>query len=203
MTTSNERILNIPGLLRHIWQRKLVFLLVFAVTLGVALGYVMTQPRSHTATQVAVLTVPEVSTEAEATQQSAVLPSILTTYQALLKHPLVMEPVLQKHPDIPNVDALVDRVTITTPSPLAISIETSDVDPDTARALIQDLMGSFVANAPAALEGSPTSLHLGLNPLGEVSVAEATSGRGVLVAAGLLLSLVVAFGVTAFVPRRS
>ena len=202
MTTSNERILNIPGLLRHIWQRKLVFLLVFAVTLGVAVGYVMTRPRAHTATQVAVLTVPGVSTEAEATQQSAVLPNILTTYQALLKHPLVVEPVLQKHPDIPTIEALVDRVKITTPSPLAISLETSDVDSEGARALIRDLMESFVANAPDAFEGSPDSLRLGLNPLGEVSVVEATSGRGVLLVAGLLLSLVVAIGVTAFVPRR-
>ena len=136
---AQSRILNIPELLGRIWKRKVVFLLSFLIVLAVGSGVVFTKPEAQTAKQLLVFKFPETTAESQATQQAAILPALVTTYTTLLKHPSVGGPVLEKHPEIPNLQALTERVTFDTPSVISVTVSVTDTDPAKAEALLRDI----------------------------------------------------------------
>lgn len=200
---AQSRILNIPELLGRVWKRKVALLLSFLIVFAVGCGWVLTKPEGQTAKQFLVFKFPETTAESQATQQAAMLPALVTTYTALLKHPSVGGPVLEKHPDIPSLQALTERVTFDTPSLISLSLSVTDPDPAKAEALVRDISASLAENAPKAFDQSPEYLHVGLDPLPQVMVGPARSGRAVLLAAVFLVSVIVGVGTAAILPRRS
>ncbi|VEJ59993.1 hypothetical protein [Arachnia propionica] len=200
---AQSRILNIPELLGRIWKRKVALLLSFLIVLAVGCGWVFMKPEGQTAKQLMVFKFPETTAESQATQQAAMLPALVTTYTALLKHPSVGGPVLEKHPEIPNLQALTERVTFDTPSIISVVVSVTDPDPAKAEALVRDVSASLAENAPKAFSQSPSYLHVGLDPLPQVMVGPARSGRAVLLAAVVLVSVMVGVGTAAILPRKS
>ena len=199
---AQSRILNIPEILARIWKRKVVFLLSFLLVLAVGCGWVFTKPEEQTAKQLLVFKFPETTAESQATQQAAMLPALVTTYTTLLKHPSVGGSILEKHPEIPNLQALTERVTFDTPSLISVSLSVTDPDPAKAEALVRDVSASLAENAPKAFSQSPSYLHVGLDPLPQVTVGPARSGRAVLLAAVVLVSVMVGVGTAAILPRK-
>ena len=200
---AQSRILNIPELLGRIWKRKVVFLLSFLIVLAVGSGVVFTKPEAQTAKQLLVFKFPETTAESQATQQAAILPALVTTYTTLLKHPSVGGPVLEKHPEIPNLQALTERVTFDTPSVISVTVSVTDTDPAKAEALLRDISTSLAENAPKAFAQSPEYLRIGLDPLPQVTVGPARSGRGVQLVVVVLVSVIVGVGTATLLPRRS
>ena len=200
---AQSRILNIPELLGRIWKRKVVFLLSFLIVLAVGSGVVFTKPEAQTAKQLLVFKFPETTAESQATQQAAILPALVTTYTTLLKHPSVGGPVLEKHPEIPNLQALTERVTFDTPSVISVTVSVTDTDPAKAEALLRDIATSLAENAPKAFAQSPEYLRIGLDPLPQVTVGPARSGRGVQLVVVVLVSVIVGVGTATLLPRRS
>lgn len=200
---AQSRILNIPELLGRIWKRKVVFLLSFLIVLAVGSGVVFTKPEAQTAKQLLVFKFPETTAESQATQQAAILPALVTTYTTLLKHPSVGGPVLEKHPEIPNLQALTERVTFDTPSVISVTVSVTDTDPAKAEALLRDIATSLAENAPKAFAQSPEYLRIGLDPLPQVTVGPARSGRGVQLVIVVLVGVIVGVGTATLLPRRS
>lgn len=200
---AQSRILNIPELLGRIWKRKVVFLLSFLIVLAVGSGVVFTKPEAQTAKQLLVFKFPETTAESQATQQAAILPALVTTYTTLLKHPSVGGPVLEKHPEIPNLQALTERVTFDTPSVISVTVSVTDTDPAKAEALLRDISTSLAENAPKAFAQSPEYLRIGLDPLPQVTVGPARSGRGVQLVIVVLVGVIVGVGTATLLPRRS
>jgi|GEM_PF-903085 len=200
---ARSRILNIPELLGRIWKRKVVFLLSFLIVLAVGSGVVFTKPEAQTAKQLLVFKFPETTAESQATQQAAILPALVTTYTTLLKHPSVGGPVLEKHPEIPNLQALTERVTFDTPSVISVTVSVTDTDPAKAEALLRDISASLAENAPKAFAQSPEYLRIGLDPLPQVTVGPARSGRGVQLVIVVLVGVIVGVGTATLLPRRS
>ena len=200
---AQSRILNIPELLGRIWKRKVVFLLSFLIVLAVGSGVVFTKPEAQTAKQLLVFKFPETTAESQATQQAAILPALVTTYTTLLKHPSVGGPVLEKHPEIPNLQALTERVTFDTPSVISVTVSVTDTDPAKAEALLRDISTSLAENAPKAFAQSPEYLRIGLDPLPQVTVGPARSGRGVQLVVVVLVGVIVGVGTATLLPRRS
>ena len=200
---AQSRILNIPELLGRVWKRKVALLLSFLIVLVVGCGWVLMKPEGQTAKQLLVFKFPETTAESQATQQAAILPALVTTYTTLLKHPSVGGPILEKHPEIPNLETLTERVTFDTPSLISVSLSVTDPDPDKAEALLRDVSASLAENAPKALAQSPEYLRIGLDPLAQVTVGPARSGRGVQLAVVFLVSVIVGVGTAALLPRRS
>ena len=154
---AQSRILNIPEILARIWKRKVVFLLSFLLVLAVGCGWVFTKPEEQTAKQLLVFKFPETTAESQATQQAAMLPALVTTYTTLLKHPSVGGSILEKHPEIPNLQALTERVTFDTPSLISVSLSVTDPDPAKAEALLRDVSASLAENAPKAFATMPNT----------------------------------------------
>ena len=200
---AQSRILNIPEILARIWKRKVVFLLSFLLVLAVGCGWVFTKPEGQTAKQLLVFKFPETTAESQATQQAAMLPALVTTYTTLLKHPSVGGPILEKHPEIPDLQALTERVTFDTPSLISVSLSVTDPDPAKAEALLRDVSASLAENAPKAFAQSPEYLRIGLDPLPQVTVGPARSGRGVQLVVVVLVSVIVGVGTATLLPRRS
>lgn len=200
---AQSRILNIPELLGRIWKRKVVFLLSFLIVLAVGSGVVFTKPEAQTAKQLLVFKFPETTAESQATQQAAILPALVTTYTTLLKHPSVGGPVLEKHPEIPNLQALTERVTFDTPSVISVTVSVTDTDPAKAEALLRDISTSLAENAPKAFAQSPEYLRIGLDPLPQVTVGPARSGRGVQLVIVVLVGVIVGVGTATLLPRHS
>ena len=200
---AQSRILNIPELLGRIWKRKVVFLLSFLIVLAVGSGVVFTKPEAQTAKQLLVFKFPETTAESQATQQAAILPALVTTYTTLLKHPSVGGPVLENHPEIPNLQALTERVTFDTPSVISVTVSVTDTDPAKAEALLRDISTSLAENAPKAFAQSPEYLRIGLDPLPQVTVGPARSGRGVQLVIVVLVGVIVGVGTATLLPRRS
>ena len=200
---AQSRILNIPEILARVWKRKVVFLLSFLIVLAVGSGVVFTKPEAQTAKQLLVFKFPETTAESQATQQAAILPALVTTYTTLLKHPSVGGPVLEKHPEIPNLQALTERVTFDTPSVISVTVSVTDTDPAKAEALLRDIATSLAENAPKAFAQSPEYLRIGLDPLPQVTVGPARSGRGVQLVIVVLVGVIVGVGTATLLPRRS
>ena len=200
---AQSRILNIPELLGRIWKRKVVFLLSFLIVLAVGSGVVFTKPEAQTAKQLLVFKFPETTAESQATQQAAILPALVTTYTTLMRHPSVGGPVLEKHPEIPNLQALTERVTFDTPSVISVTVSVTDTDPAKAEALLRDISTSLAENAPKAFAQSPEYLRIGLDPLPQVTVGPARSGRGVQLVIVVLVGVIVGVGTATLLPRRS
>ena len=200
---AQSRILNIPEILARIWKRKVVFLLSFLLVLAVGCGWVFTKPEEQTAKQLLVFKFPETTAESQATQQAAMLPALVTTYTTLLKHPSVGGSILEKHPEIPNLQALTERVTFDTPSLISVSLSVTDPAPARAGALLRDVSASLAENAPKAFAQSPEYLRIGLDPLPQVTVGPARSGRGVQLVVVVLVSVIVGVGTATLLPRRS
>ena len=200
---AQSRILNIPELLGRIWKRKVVFLLSFLIVLAVGSGVVFTKPEAQTAKQLLVFKFPETTAESQATQQAAILPALVTTYTTLLKHPSVGGPVLENHPEIPNLQAVTERVTFDTPSVISVTVSVTDTDPAKAEALLRDISTSLAENAPKAFAQSPEYLRIGLDPLPQVTVGPARSGRGVQLVIVVLVGVIVGVGTATLLPRRS
>lgn len=202
MTNTPERVLNVPALLAHLWQRRLVFLAIFLVVVVAGSAWAFTRPRSHEASQLTVIAVPTVQTEAESTQQAAILGGMSTTYLALLKDPLVGAPVLEKHPDLRTLEVLTESVKIVAPSPFSIQVSASNVDPDKAVALVRDVSTSLAENAPEAFADNPPHLQLKLTPLDDIAVKELATGRLSMLAVVGFLALMAATLGAAVWPRR-
>ena len=202
MSENKDRVLNIPALLQGLWQRRLVFIIIFLVVAVVGSLWAFSRKGSYEASQLTVLTVPAVTSEAESIQQSSVLGGMPSTYLALLKEPLIGDPVLAKHPEIPSLDALATTVTITSPSPLTLQISTSDTDPAKAEALVRDVSQSLAENSPKALEQYPPHLQMRLHILDTVATKDVPSGRLSMIIVVVCLAFVAAACGTAAWPRR-
>ena len=72
-----------------------------------------------------------------------------------------------------------------------------------AEALLRDVSASLAENAPKAFAQSPEYLRIGLDPLPQVTVGPARSGRGVQLVVVVLVSVIVGVGIATLLPRRS
>lgn len=202
MNTS-ERILNLPALLMHLWRQRLVFVIVFLIVAVAGTVWVFSKPRSHEVSQLTIISIPAVTTEAESTQQAAVLDSMATTYLALLKDPVVSNPILAKHPELRSLEVLTESVKIVASSPFTLQVTASDTDPEKAATLVRDVSSSLAENAPRALENNPPHLQLKLSPLQELTVKELSSGRLSMLAVVGCLALMAATLAAALWQRRT
>ena len=90
-----------------------------------------------------------------------------------------------------------------TPSLISVSLSVTDPDPAKAEALLRDVSASLAENAPKAFAQSPEYLRIGLDPLPQVTVGPARSGRGVQLVVVVLVSVIVGVGTATLLPRRS
>lgn len=201
MSEHDERVIDVWGYVKKLWVYKWVWLAVFALVAVAGGAYAMTRPPAYTATQSVIITIPPVTSEAEATQQMAALTSISDVYKRLAVRPPVADIVMSKHPEVSSVQSLQDRVTVTGGG-LMIDIETTSQNEKQGAALVRDIAIAMHDQVPAAVSANPPHLQAGLTPVGEPVIVQVNSGRTMLLAASLLGGLVLATAVAGLLAAR-
>lgn len=184
-------VIDVWGYVKKLWPFKWIWLLVFLLVAGSGGAYAMTRPPQVEVTQSALITVPAVASEAEATQQAASLTSISDVLRRLATRTPVADAVLALHPEIGGIEQLQGRVTVTG-SGLLIDIKAGGEDAEALSALVHDVAVSMEQEIPTATSANPPHLRASVVPVGDPMVESVGSGRTMLLAASLLVALIVA-----------
>ena len=158
-TDENPRVIDLWGFLKTLWNERLVWLGVFVVVLVGGGAYAMTRPPVYEATQAVALSLPPVSSTAEAIQQSAGLnetAAVLFSHAAL--RPPVTDAVLASHPEISSVSELQGRVTALAIGN-TIEFQSQGSDPVAEARLLSDITMSFSEQLPILTQESPPALR--------------------------------------------
>lgn len=156
----DDKALDVLGYIQGLSRYWLPALVVGVLILGLGGVYALTRPATFVG-QAYVLMVPKVvETEAQATQQAAMIPMQMRSYVELIKSPVVQGPVAEKF-DVPKQEFR-SMVNVGWPSDSMVLIlrVTADSEED-AVGMANELVDGFVAMLPgfspgnegAALEG--------------------------------------------------
>lgn len=194
-------VIDVWGYVTRLWAFKWVWLAVFMLVAGVGAVYAMTRPAQVEVTQSALITVPPVASEAEATQQAASLTSISDVLRRLATRPPVADAVLAGHPEISSVSHLQSAVTVTG-SGLLIDIKAGGTDAEQLSALVRDVALSMEEQIPTATSANPPHLRASVVAVGDPIVEAASSGRTMLLAASFLGALILATSAAGLLASR-
>lgn len=199
----DEQIIDVWGYVKKIWIYKWVWLLIFVVVVALGFVYSSTRPDLTRITQSALIVVPEVSSEYEATQQQSTFNSISNVLQRLATRPPVSDVILSKHPDIEDIAELDSLITVSG-SGLLIDIVAVGEDVEAMDGLVGDVAAAMEQEIPNALSGNLPHLQVSVQPLGEPVSLPLNSSSASVLATSVLLGLFLATATSALlVARRS
>lgn len=178
--SENPRVIDLWGFANRIWAERLVWLGVFSVVLFVGVWYAMTRPSAYEATQTVALSLPPVSSTAEAIQQSTgqteTTPVVLS--RAAVRPP-VTDAVLERHPEITSVEELQGWITAL-PVGNTVEFQAQGSDPVAAERLVSDMSTAFVESIPLLTADNPPALRWTGRVWGDPVSVATSSGRMLL-----------------------
>lgn len=198
----DEPIADTWAYIKKLWAYKWVWLITVVVVVGAAGAYSLTLSPKIEVTQSAIITIPGVTSEAEASQQAATFTSISNVIQRLGTRPPISDAILAQHPELQNLDALNNTVTVSG-SGLMVDIKATGNDQKELSALARDVANSMSAGLPEAFEANPVHLRPTIAPVGEPIVTSTiSSGRSTLVVTAGMVGVIIATALAAVLVAR-
>ena len=114
---NQERVIDVWGYVQRLWAVKWTWLVIFVLVMLIGGAYALTRPTPQNVSQSLSVIVPTVATEAEATQQAAVMGAITSSFQVMALRPPVTDAVFAKHPEIKSLAALRTEVSVVAARP--------------------------------------------------------------------------------------
>ncbi|MGJ6980647.1 Wzz/FepE/Etk N-terminal domain-containing protein [Aestuariimicrobium soli] len=145
---SDDRALDVLGYVMTLRRFLLPAAVVALVVLALGAVYTLTRPAAYTAEVVVLLVPSKVTTEAEATQQAALLPMVARSYSQMGTSRIVLEPVAKAANDpAVTVETLAARVSVGYPAnSLLLRFSVSGTDPTKTAALANQVADSYVTH---------------------------------------------------------
>lgn len=144
----DDRALDVLGYVMTLRRFLLPAAIVGLVVLALGAAYTLTRPAAYRADVVVLLVPSEVKTDAEATQQAALLPMVARSYSQMGTSRIVLEPVVKatKDPSL-TVETLAPRITVGYPAnSLLLRFSVSGSDPTQTATLANRVADSYVAH---------------------------------------------------------
>lgn len=157
----DDRALDVLAYLRTLGRYKLPALIVAGLVLVAGLSWSFTRPATYTG-QATVLFVPQkVTSEAEATQQAALLPFVSRSYAYMIDSPLVMQRAAEAMGGGMKASDVKGALTTGYPAnSLVLRIETTSSDPAKAIKLTNVIADEFVAAVPSFSPGGEQNVSM-------------------------------------------
>ena len=185
----NSRRIDVWGAVLRIWQFKWVWLAVFALITVAGAAYSLTRPAISSATQLVSLELRATTSEAVATQQTAMLSPIALRYVEFATLPPYTDAFVAKHPELNTPDEVKGAVTVQLRNVSLLDFTASGTDGQKQAGLARDLAEAFVAAVNAdqqAAVGMTASLH------GDAVITPNGSGKALALASTVLAAAAIA-----------
>jgi capsular polysaccharide biosynthesis protein len=158
----DDRALDVIAYVRTLGRYRLPALIVAAVVLVAGLVFAFTRAPSYTGDAVVLFAPQKVQSDAEATQQAAMLPFVTKSYVYMVSQPLVLQRVADKLGD-PNQTVQSLKGSITTGNPansFVLSISGKASSAEEAQKLTNLVADEFVAAVPSFSPGGEQNVSM-------------------------------------------